>query len=73
MDVSKAVLITGCSSGIGHATAERLVRSGLTVYATARRTEAIADLGDAGCRLLELDVTATRSASRCRASGSTSS
>ncbi len=57
MDVSKAVLITGCSSGIGRATAERLARSGWTVYASARRIEAIADLGTAGCRLLELDVT----------------
>jgi NAD(P)-dependent dehydrogenase (short-subunit alcohol dehydrogenase family) len=54
---SKAVLITGCSSGIGHATALRLARGGWKVYATARRPEAIADLRDAGCETLALDVT----------------
>jgi NAD(P)-dependent dehydrogenase (short-subunit alcohol dehydrogenase family) len=54
---SGAVLITGCSSGIGWATAERLARRGWTVYATARNVEAIASLREYGCRLLPLDVT----------------
>jgi NAD(P)-dependent dehydrogenase (short-subunit alcohol dehydrogenase family) len=54
---SKAVLVTGCSSGIGRATALRLARSGWKVYASARRPETIADLRDAGCQTLALDVT----------------
>lgn len=54
---SKAVLITGCSSGIGEATARRLAQRGWTVYASARRLESISGLADAGCKLLQLDVT----------------
>ena len=56
MNVSKAVLITGCSSGIGWATAERLVDVGWKVYATARNVEKIAPLEQRGCQLLPLDV-----------------
>ncbi len=52
-----AALITGCSSGIGRATAERLQRDGFTVYATARRPETLTDLEAGGCKTLALDVT----------------
>jgi NADP-dependent 3-hydroxy acid dehydrogenase YdfG len=53
---SKAVLITGCSSGIGEATARRLAGHGWKVYASARRPESIEHLAADGCELLQLDV-----------------
>jgi NADP-dependent 3-hydroxy acid dehydrogenase YdfG len=54
---SKVVLITGCSSGIGAATAAYLAGRDYTVYATARRVETLEPLVAQGCRALPLDVT----------------
>lgn len=61
IDRSRPVLITGCSTGIGRATAERLAEDGWNVHATARRLDAIEDLGKRGCKTGELDVTNERS------------
>jgi len=55
--VQGTVLITGCSSGIGRATALAFREEGWTVYATARNPADIETLGDRGCELATLDVT----------------
>ncbi len=53
--MSKVVLITGCSTGIGRDLAQRLTQADYTVVATARRAEALNDLQAA--LKLSLDVT----------------
>lgn len=57
--MSKVVLITGCSTGIGRDLAERLSGCGYMVVATARRLEAVDDLKVA--LKLQLDVTQPKS------------
>ncbi|WP_311173179.1 SDR family oxidoreductase [Halobellus ordinarius] len=53
----KTVLITGCSSGIGRATALAFLEEDWCVYATARNPADIETLGERGCRIATLDVT----------------
>jgi NAD(P)-dependent dehydrogenase (short-subunit alcohol dehydrogenase family) len=63
------VLITGCSSGIGKATALAAAARGHRVYATARDPESLRELAGGGrIRTLALDVTDTGSIGRAVAS-----
>lgn len=54
--VSRSVLITGCSSGIGRATAVHLKGRGWRVIASARKTQDVAELKAAGFEAVRLDV-----------------
>lgn len=51
------VLITGCSSGLGDATARAFSEAGHLTIATARNVESLASLKARGCETLPLDVT----------------
>ena len=55
--MERTALITGCSTGIGRATAEAFLREDWTVYATARDESDIEALAAKGCHTAELDVT----------------
>jgi NADP-dependent 3-hydroxy acid dehydrogenase YdfG len=63
--MSKIVLITGASSGIGKATANLLNKEGFVVYGGARRIEKMEDLKKNGIRVLQLDVTDEESVTEC--------
>lgn len=59
--MSKTVLITGASSGIGKAAAKVFLKKGFTVFAGARRTARMKDLKILGADTLYLDVTDPKS------------
>lgn len=51
-------VVTGASSGIGHAVVEALAGAGMTVHAIARREDRLRALAEAtGCHTLALDIT----------------
>ncbi|MEU6711305.1 oxidoreductase [Nonomuraea sp. NPDC046802] len=54
---AKVCLVTGASSGIGHATALELLRAGHIVYGVARRTHLMEAIREAGGHALPMDVT----------------
>jgi len=58
---NKSVLVTGCSSGIGRATAELLRSQGWKVFPTARKAADLDALKQAGFDVVELDVASSES------------
>lgn len=63
--MSKTVLVTGASSGIGKATAIYLAQNGYNVYGAARRVEKLQELKAYGVKPVEMDVTNDASMVAC--------
>jgi NAD(P)-dependent dehydrogenase (short-subunit alcohol dehydrogenase family) len=61
MSVSKTILITGCSSGIGYATAIALKKRGYHVIATARKSDDVSRLTREGFAAIQLDLADSQS------------
>jgi len=58
---NKSILITGCSSGIGLATAKFLSRNGWDVYATCRKIKDVKKLNSLGIKCFKLDYASEES------------
>ncbi|MBL1405747.1 MAG: SDR family oxidoreductase [Rhizobiales bacterium] len=63
--MSKSILITGCSTGIGLHCAKRLKEDGWQVFATARKKKDITALNKLGLTAFHLDYTDTKSIHKC--------
>lgn len=63
--MTRRVLVTGASSGIGQATVERLLAKGHPVSATARKPEDLARIEALGAQAVRLDLLEPKSIAAC--------
>jgi NAD(P)-dependent dehydrogenase (short-subunit alcohol dehydrogenase family) len=61
MSLSKSILITGCSSGIGYTTAIELKKRGHNVITSARKSEDVTRLTKEGFAAIQLDLADSQS------------